>query len=407
VSKQTYIDALTGAIARLRSESQGRDLMLVHHNDSDGISSAVALELALSRDGFDVKRIALERVHPPIIERIHDRAAPKPVIYSDLGGRAAPVICAANRDRSLTLILDHHPAEPSVSDRVLCLSTEFFGLSGEKEISAATGATIFAQAMNPENTDLSYLGVIGALGDSHDRDGRLVGENRDAMLDAVANGDMEYEEENGRESYSLTKFGPRIPMQSFAKSLTTLGAAGYAMGGPEIGVEACLKGPTDRYESKFTELSALKEDRFKRELARLKAGALEQMPHIQWFSAGSRFAPMGVKIIGEFCMDIRDMPFVRSDRYIAGFQDMPKEVPGLGSFEWDLVKVSMRVPSPLNERIVEGEMPGLDWLLPEAALSIGGSIDACHGYAAAALVPRGREEELISRMETLLTGGAG
>ncbi len=90
------------------------------------------------------------------------------------------------------------------------------------------------------------------------------------------------------------------------------------------------------------------------------------------------------------------------DKYIAGFQDMPEEIPGLGRFEWDLVKVSMRVPTPLGEQIVSGEMPGLDWLLPEAALKIGGSIDACHGYAAASLIPRGREEELIDLMDELL-----
>ena len=402
MSKQTYIDALNDAIARLRSESQERDLILVHHNDSDGISSAVTLEVALSRDGFDVQRIPLERVHPPIIERIHNRAASKPVIYTDLGGRAAPVICAANGDRSFTLILDHHPAEPSVSDRVLCLSTEFFGLSGEKEISAATGATIFAQAMSPKNADLSYLGVIGALGDAHDREGRLVGENREAMLDAVARGDMEYEDRSGQETYTLTRFGSRTPMQPFARSLTTLGAAGYSMGGPETGAEACLNGPTAQYEAKLADLSALKDERFANELAQLKGGALAQTPHIQWFSVGSGFAPMGVKIIGEFCMDIRDELFVASDKYIAGFQDMPTGVPGLGSFVWDLVKVSMRVPSPLNKQIVSGEMPGLDWLLPEAALRIGGSIDACHGYAAAALIPRGREEELVALMNALI-----
>lgn len=400
MSKETYIEALKQSIEWLRAE--GRNVILVHHNDSDGISSAAALETALARDGFTIDRIALERVHPPIIERIHDNAAGRPVVYTDLGGRAAPAICTANRERSFTLILDHHPAEESTSEKVLCLSTEFFGLSGEKEISAATGATIFALAMNPDNSDLAYLGVIGAVGDSHDRDGRLVGENRDAMLDAVSQGVMEVGEEDGRETYFLTKFGERIPMQPFAKSLTTLGAAGYAMSGPAVGMNACLHGPNPGYATKLAELTTLKEAGFAREIARLEKGALSKTEHIQWFSVGAGFSPMGVKIIGEFCMDIRDERFMTDGKYIAGFQDMPAEVPGLGTFEWDLVKVSMRVPTPLGERIVAKKMPGLDWLLPEAALQIGGSIDACHGYAAAALIPRGREGELIALMDKLL-----
>ena len=400
MSKETYIAALKQAIVRLRAED--KNVILVHHNDSDGISAAATLATALERDGFTIERIPLERVHPPIIERIHDNAAGRPVIYTDLGGRAAPTICEANKERSFTLILDHHPAEKSTSDKVLCLSTEFFGLSGEKEISAATGATVFALAMNEGNRDLSYLGVIGAIGDSHDRDGRLVGENRDAMLDAVSEGSMEYSEKDGGETYFLTKFGGRLPMQPFAKSLTTLGAAGYSMGGPEAGMNACMHGPTPMYETKLAELTALKEERYAKEFARLKAGALSTTEHIQWFSVGAGFSPMGVKIIGEFCMDIRDEAFMTDDKYIVGFQDMPTEVPGLGTFTWDLVKVSMRVPTPLGKRIVDGEMPGLDWLLPEAALQIGGSIDACHGYAAAALIPRGREGELIDLMDKLL-----
>lgn len=401
MSKETYIAALKRGIERLRAEE--KSVVLVHHNDADGISSAAVLETALARDGFAIERIPLERVHPPIIERIHDNASGRPVVYTDLGGRAAPVICDANGERSFTLILDHHPAEASTSDKVLCLSTELFGLSGEKEISAATGATIFALAMNPDNRDLAYLGVIGAIGDSHDRDGRLVGENREALLDAVSHGSMEIDEEDGRELYFLTKFGVRIPMQAFAKSLTTLGAAGYAMGGPAAGMNACLHGPSPEYEAKLAELTALKEERYRREFARLEKGALSKTTHIQWFSVGEGFAPMGVKIIGEFCMDIRDEGFMTSNKYIAGFQDMPTEVPGLGTFKWDLVKVSMRVPTPLGEQIVAGEMPGLDWLLPEAALAIGGSIDACHGYAAAALIPRGKEEALVDLMDELLT----
>jgi hypothetical protein len=191
-------------------------------------------------------------------------------------------------------------------------------------------------------------------------------------------------------------------MKPFAKSLTTLGAAGFSMEGPQVGFDACVHGPTEAYRAKLAELSALKEARFEAQLERLRQGGMTKTHRIQWFSVGDGFAPMGVKIIGEFCMEIRDDAFMDSTKYIAGFQDMPREVPGLGTFSWDLVKVSMRVPTPLNDRIIAGDAPGLDWLLPEAALSVGGSIDACHGYAAAALIPRGREEDLIHLMDELL-----
>jgi hypothetical protein len=63
----------------------------------------------------------------------------------------------------------------------------------------------------------------------------------------------------------------------------------------------------------------------------------------------------------------------------------------------------MRVPGYLEEKIVAGKMPGLAWLLPEAAKRVGGSIDACHDYAAASLIPRGKEEELVATMDGLVS----
>ena len=403
MGKAEYLAALEEGIGRLR-KSKAKKLVVVHHNDADGLSSAAVLGAALSRAGYRVERVPLERVHPPVNQRLHDRFAGIPILYVDLGARAAPMIAQVNRGRSLTLIVDHHLAEDTDDPHVLVLSTELYGLSGEKEISAATAAWLFAQVLDGNNRDLAYLGVIGAIGDSHEREGQLVGENRAALEEALSRGEVEVEERDGRESYRLTKFGPPIDLKPFAKSLTTLGAAGYAMGGPALGVRTLLSGPSQEYEEKLAQLEALKRERFEVALARLKAGALRQGRHVQWFSVGDAFSPMGVKIIGEFCMEIRDLPFVDPEKYIAGFQDQPAEIPGLGRFDWDLVKVSMRVPTPLEERIVAGERPGLAWLLPEAALRVGGTIDACHDYAAASLIPRGREEELVAAMDELVGG---
>ena len=401
MGKAEYLEAVREALGELR-RSGGKDVVLVHHNDADGLSSAAVLEVALSRTGYEVRRIPLERVHPPINRRIHDLHAGTPVIYVDLGARAAPMIAEVNKGRSLTLIVDHHLAEETNDPAVFVLSTELFGLSGEREISAATAAWLVAQVLDEANRDLAYLGVVGAVGDSHERGGKLIGENREALEEAVARGHVEVEEIDGREVYRLVKFGEPIELKPFAKSLTTLGAAGYAMGGPDIAVRTLLEGPSGEFEGKLRELETLKRERFELMIAKLRRGALKKTNYIQWFSVGEGFAPMGVKMVGEFCMEIRDMDFVDPEKYIAGFQDMPTEIPGLGRFEWDLVKISMRVPSPLEERIVRKEMPGLAWLLPEAAVRVGGSIDACHDYAAASLIPRGREEELVAAMDELI-----
>ncbi len=314
------------------------------------------------------------------------------------------MISEANAGQRVTLILDHHRPEKATDPEVVNLTTEFYGLSGDLDISAATAAYLFAQVLDERNRDLAYLGVLGALGDSHDREGRLVGENRQVLGDALDRGQVRVEEVTGREHYFLTKFGDDIPLASFAKSLTTLGAAGYHVHGPSLGIRMCLEGPVQEARRKLDELNRIKGRAYETVLARLQGEGFQEMEHIQWFHVGGGFAPMGVKIIGEFCMEIRDADFVDPEKYLVGFQTMDREIPGLGTFDWSLVKASMRVPSPLEKKIVvERIMPGLAYLVPEAAKQVDGSIDACHDYAAATLIAAGREERLIVAMDELVS----
>jgi len=403
---QAFLAAIEAGVARM--VEAGRQVTLVHHNDADGLCSASALQLALSRADFTVRRIPLERVHPPIVERIHQQLSDT-ILYLDLGGKAAPVISEANTraeqagyGRRLSLILDHHRPEAATDSEVVNLTTELYGLSGDLDVSAATAAYLFAQVLDEGNRDLAYLGVVGAVGDSHDRGGRLVGNNRQALHAAIDQGQIRVDENGGRERYVLSRFGDDLPATSFAKSLTTLGAAGYYMDGPALGVRMCLEGPIQEAQRKLEELNRVKEAAYEMVLNRLTHEGFHEAKHIQWFHVGEDFVPMGVKMIGEFCMEIRDADFVDPEKYIVGFQFMDREVPGLGTFDWSLVKASMRVPSPLERNILDDRtMPGLAYLVPEAAKQVGGSIDACHDYSAATLISVGREEELIAAMDAL------
>ncbi len=350
-------------------------------------------------------------MHPPIVARIHHRF-PSTILYVDLGGKAAPVISEVNRGQRYTIILDHHRPEKPSDPEVVNLATDFYGLSGGMDISASTAAYLFAQALDAGNRDLAYLGVVGAVGDAHDRGGRLVGENRQALMDAVTLGQVHIEEEESRpfdgaqsrEQYTLTRFGDPLPVLPFAMALTTLGAPGYNMGGPDLGVRMCLEGRFQEAQQELEKLNQIKMAAYDKVLTRLKQEGFRDSRHTQWFMAGNDFAPMGVKTIGDFCRQIRNEDFVDLEKYVVGFQVMAPEIPGLGAFDWSLVKVSMRVPSPLEKKIlVDKTMPGLAYLVPEAAKQVGGSIDACHDHSAATVISIGREEELIAAMDTLVS----
>jgi len=168
-------------------------------------------------------------------------------------------------------------------------------------------------------------------------------------------------------------------------------------------VRVCLEGLFPEAKRRLEELRRIQRTAYQETTARLKREGFRETEHIQWFTVGDDFSPMGVKIIGEYCWDIRNEPFVKKDKYIVGFQHMARVVPGVGTFEWAQTKASMRLPTPLEHKVlVDRTMPGLGYLVPEAARHVGGSIDACHDYTAATIVDIGKEEALVGAMETLV-----
>ena len=78
------------------------------------------------------------------------------------------------------------------------------------------------------------------------------------------------------------------------------------MDGPAFGIKVCLEGPSKESQAKFEELNKTRQAAYDKALSRIKEEGFRKTEHIQWFVVGDDFAPMGVKMIGEFCMEIRD-----------------------------------------------------------------------------------------------------
>jgi hypothetical protein len=261
---------------------------------------------------------------------------------------------------------------------------------------------LFARELDPVNANLAHLAVVGAVGDRFLEDGRLTGDNRHAMLQAKDQGIIEIQKNGLDESYRFTGPGHIRSVHQIVAMIETLGAAGYYQGGPELGINCLLKGFSGHARERFKTLEALKMSAFSKMVKKLESGGLKQSSRIQWFDVGHEFIPMGVKMIGVFCQYIRQMDFVDPQKYIAGFQRMPDEVPGFGRINFNANKISMRVPPLLGSQIRKGERPGLDTFFPQATNQLGGFSDGCHSLAAATTLGIGKEEALIEAMESIL-----
>jgi single-stranded-DNA-specific exonuclease len=401
---QDLILAMQQAIGELRKSSE-KTVQVFHHNDADGLTSGAILTRALEREGLSVRRFCLEKPYPDVLQKIFEQEG-RLLIFADFAGRIAPMISDLNRSRNLTLILDHHVAEPSTDPRVLNLDPDLFGLKGDRDISASTTCYLFATTLDPANRDLAYIAAIGAVGDGFFVDGRLVSENLKVAQEAARQGRMEIRPAQRGEQYLLlTPRGP-VGCIEFGDYLDVLGGVGYYKHGPDTAVNVCFDGQSPESDALVDEFKSVRTRVFDEETARLDSGDMRQSPHIQWFHVQNRFFPMGVKMIGAFCDAIRETDHVDPRKYIAGFQIIPDEIPGFGGIHFNQVKISMRVSPELERDIRAGRAMGLNILLPEATDRLGGFSDACHSLTAATTVAIGKEEQLIQEMENILEGAS-
>jgi single-stranded-DNA-specific exonuclease len=398
----TLIQAMEAAIRELRRWPE-KTVQLFHHNDSDGLTSGAILTRAFERQGFKVQRFCLEKPYPAVLRKVFEQQG-RLLVFADFAGRIAPLLSDLNHGRNLTLILDHHVAEPSTDPRVLNLDPDLFGLKGDRDISASTACYLFAVALDSANRDLAPIAAVGAVGDGFFVDGRLVSQNRDVALEAVRQGRMEIRPNGAAEEYLLTGPNGPLPCTELGDYLDLLGGVGYYQHGPDMGLRVCLEGVSAESDRMVEELKATRTKLFDKEITRLRLGAMRQAPHIQWFNVEKRFFPMGVKMIGAFCDAIKDTDLIDPQKYLAGFQVIPDEIPGFGSMAFNEVKISMRVSPHLEAGIRAGRAMGLNILLPEATSRLGGFSDACHSLTAATTVAVGKEEALIAEMETIIQG---
>ncbi|MDH5783735.1 MAG: DHH family phosphoesterase [Candidatus Bathyarchaeota archaeon] len=374
------------AILELK-QTKPLEIILVHHDDADGLCSGAIMKTALEREGYKVKTFCLEKVYPEVIESLH-KGTGQTIFYVDIGSAHADFISECNSSRNLTIILDHHDPKPPTDPKVHDLNLEYYGFRGETDFSGATCNYLFAKALNEHNVDLSYLALVG----SKEIPGNLTGLNKVVLDEAIKNGVVQVKDNK----IKIVKLGLRVN-QLFSK-LQILGAVGYYSGGPQFGIQAALEGLTEQIKKKIDDWEEQRKTVNKRLVARLYRERLKETEHIQWFDAGNMYKGMGTKVIGQFCSFLSYRTrLIKPDKYIFGFVNVPQEIPNWGKLKQLLVKVSVRVPKNLKSMIEEDKMPGAVNLLLKASEGFG--VADGHQYAASVVIPLDKKEDVIDNAE--------
>jgi single-stranded-DNA-specific exonuclease len=397
-SLEKFMEAQRRAVKRVK-DLPHRKATIVHHNDTDGISSGAILKEALRREGFKTENIPIERVHPLFLPKIHT-AERKLIFYADLGSQAAEMIHRQALKGTSVIILDHHPPLQESSSPLMQVNPETFGIDGDLQASAASVTFFWATTLNKKNEDLAYLGILGAIGDHQVLAGKMSGLNQMALKTAVRAG-MIRPAPGGLCSYRFPLFKGGLGSE-VSQDIIDLAVNGYYQGGAQLALTFCLEGHTEESRRLASGMKEIQEERFQKEMDTICKRGVASEGHMQWVDVGERFYPLGLKSIGIFCEEISRAEWAYRDKYIVGFQDFPREIPLLGIFTGGDTKVSMRVPQVLHEDIEKGKKPHLAEILPRAAQEVGGVAEGCHRFAAACIVPQKNKMVLIRSLDRIV-----
>lgn len=156
---------------------------VITHGDVDGVAAGALASRAFDCEVIIQKRLQLAQVDHSMF-----------TLFLDLGSSQLEDI---KKGFSKAYVVDHHPAD-AYPDNVL--NPWMFGINGTRYLCTAATLYMVVKQLGHTYHTLSYLGVVGALGDRQ----KLEKENKDVLTDAIASDVLKDNTLFG--TYDLTEF---------------------------------------------------------------------------------------------------------------------------------------------------------------------------------------------------------
>ena len=168
----------------LSSFPKSTKIRVISHYDADGTTSAAIICKALYRAGYDFQASLMRNPFDKGLARV-SKEKNELIIFSDMGSGQIETI---EKMDCKAIIIDHHQAlKENVSQKIIQINANLFGINGNYEACGATLSYAFAKAVDSKNKDLVYLAVAGATGDKQYING-FRGFNKDIIEEGVKNG---------------------------------------------------------------------------------------------------------------------------------------------------------------------------------------------------------------------------
>ena len=147
---------------RFLEKSKNKEIIIISHFDTDGISSAAIMIQALKE--LD-KKFSLKIVKSLEEEFIYTLPKEKIIIFLDLGSGILNYLKKAGLKD--VFIIDHHEIVQEIPEDIYLLNSE---LCSDQKISASCLTYLFCKKISPENKKFAKLAILGMIGDTLEKE---------------------------------------------------------------------------------------------------------------------------------------------------------------------------------------------------------------------------------------------
>lgn len=150
-------DSIKDAVGKFLEKTRDKEVLVVSHFDTDGISSAAIMVQALKKMDKKFSVRILKRLEK---EFIYQLEKDRPVLFLDLASGSLNHIEDAGLKE--VFIIDHHEIVQDMPENVTMVNP----MLHEEEGLSSSGLTyMFCKTMDQSNTNLAKLAVLGMIGD--------------------------------------------------------------------------------------------------------------------------------------------------------------------------------------------------------------------------------------------------
>ncbi len=169
-----FFGGVKQAVEKFRSISDiHKKVVRIYSNlDTDGISATSILVQAFARENIRFAVSIVKQIDDSVLNAIKLENYDI-YFFLDLGSGCYKTLCSTLQQKKVFILDHHYPESTEHHEDFVHLNPHLYGLNGTKDISAAGVVYFFAKVLNSKNDDLSYLALLGAVGDVQEHNGFL------------------------------------------------------------------------------------------------------------------------------------------------------------------------------------------------------------------------------------------